>query len=62
MMEGWMNSPGHRRNILGKWHRKVNIGLAWDRYNMVGYQHFEGGFVQYDQLPQIMNGTLSMSG
>ena len=23
MMEGWMNSPGHRRNILGKWHRKV---------------------------------------
>ena len=62
MMEGWMNSPGHRRNILGKWHRKVNIGLAWDRYNMVGYQHFEGGFVQYDQLPRIMNGTLSMSG
>ena len=62
MMEGWMNSPGHRRNILGKWHRKVNIGLAWDRYNMVGYQHFEGGFVQYDQLPQVMNGTLSMSG
>ena len=62
MMEGWMNSPGHRRNILGKWHRKVNIGLAWDRYNMVGYQHFEGGFVQYDQLPEIMNGTLSMSG
>ena len=62
MMEGWMNSPGHRRNILGKWHRKVNIGLAWDRYNMVGYQHFEGGFIQYDQLPQIMNGTLSLSG
>ena len=62
MMEGWMNSPGHRRNILGKWHRKVNIGLAWDRYNMVGYQHFEGGFVQYDQLPQIMNGNLSISG
>ena len=62
MMEGWMDSPGHRRNILGKWHKKVNIGLAWDRYNMVGYQHFEGGFVQYDQLPQIMNGTLSMSG
>ena len=62
MMEGWMNSPGHRRNILGKWHRGVNIGLAWDRYNMVGYQHFEGGFVQYDRLPEIMNGTLSVSG
>ena len=62
MMEGWMNSPGHRRNILDKWHKKVNIGLAWDAYNMVGYQHFEGGFVQYSQLPEITNGTLSFSG
>ena len=28
-MNGWMNGPGHRHNILGKWHKKVNIGLAW---------------------------------
>ncbi len=28
-----VDSPGHRRNILGKWHKKVNIGLAWDQYN-----------------------------
>ena len=62
MMEGWVRSPGHRRNILDKWHKKVNIGLAWDKYNMVGYQHFEGGFVQYSQLPEITNGRLSLSG
>ena len=62
MMDGWMRSPGHRRNILDKWHKKVNIGLAWDKYNMVGYQHFEGGFVQYGKLPEITNGTLFFSG
>ena len=27
-MEGWMDSPGHRRNILDKWHKKVNIGAG----------------------------------
>ena len=57
-----MRSPGHRNNILDKWHKKVNIGLAWDEYNMVGYQHFEGGFVEYSQLPEISNGMLSLSG
>ena len=36
-MTGWMNSPGHRRNIVEKnhKHKKVNIGLMWDRYNLV---------------------------
>ena len=57
-----MSSPGHRRNILDEWHRKVNIGLAWDEYNLFGYQHFEGGSVQYSQLPEISNGRLSLSG
>ncbi len=61
-MEWWMNSPGHRRNILDPWHEKVNIGLAWDRYNIAAVQHFEGGYVEYDSLPNIENGVLSMSG
>ena len=61
-MEGWMGSPGHRRNILGKWHKKVNIGLAWDRYNFLAYQHFEGDYVEYDELPSIENGVLRISG
>ncbi|MXX53142.1 MAG: hypothetical protein F4Z35_04165 [Dehalococcoidia bacterium] len=61
-MEGWMDSPGHRRNILGKWHKKVNIGLAWDRYNFLAYQHFEGDYVEYDELPSIESGVLRISG
>lgn len=61
-MEGWMDSPGHRDNILDPWHKKVNIGLAWDRYNFFAYQHFEGDYVEYDQIPAIENGILTMSG
>ena len=61
-MDGWMGSPGHRRNLLDPWHKKANIGLAWDRYNFTAYQHFEGDYVRYDSLPQIRNGTLSLSG
>ncbi len=61
-MEGWMDSLGHRSNILDRWHKKVNIGLAWDRYNFLAYQHFEGDYVEYDELPSIENGVLRISG
>ena len=61
-MEGWMSSPGHRRNILDRWHKKVNIGLAWDRFNFSAIQNFEGDYVEYDLLPEITKGKLSFSG
>lgn len=61
-MAGWMDSPGHRRNILDHTHQKVNIGIAWDRYNTVMYQHFEGDYAEYDQLPAITDGMLTLSG
>lgn len=63
VMEGWMSSPGHRRNILDKTHKKVNTGLAWDRYNFNAIQHFEGDYFEYDRLPAIdENGVLSFEG
>ena len=61
-MDGWMDSPGHRRNILTPQHQKVNIGIAYDRYNTAMYQHFEGDYVEYDSTPSIANGILSLSG
>ena len=61
-MDGWLGSPGHRKNILDPVHRKVNIGLAWDRYNVQMYQHFEGDYVGYSSMPKIDNGLLSFSG
>ena len=61
-MAGWMDSPGHRRNILRPSHKNVNIGLAWDTYNFQAYQHFEGDYVKYDSLPSIGGEILSLSG
>ena len=61
-MNGLMDSPGHRDNLLDRWHRKINIGLAWDRYNFSLVQHFEGDYVEYDRLPEIQNGVLRLSG
>ena len=61
-MASWMDSQGHRRTILDPTHRKVNIGLAWDRYNMVAYQHFEGDYLEYTALPRIEDGILSFEG
>ena len=61
-MQGWMGSPGHRRNILDRWHKKINIGLAWDRYNFLSFQHFEGDYVEYGELPSIEEGILKIEG
>lgn len=60
--EGLFRSPGHRRNILQPQHEKVNIGLAWDRYNFKMVQHFEGDYVEYESAPSLQDGVLSMSG
>lgn len=61
-MESWMGSSGHRRSILEKSHRKVNIGLAWNRYNIYAVQHFEGDNLEYDRPPIIEGNNLSISG
>ena len=61
-MASWMSSSGHRRNILERNHRKVNIGLAWDRYNRIAVQHFEGDYVKYTVLPVIEGSELRLEG
>ena len=61
-MRELMGSPGHRRNILYRWHKKVNIGLAWDVYNSSVFQHFEGDYVEYTALPELRGSILSFEG
>ncbi len=61
-MQEWMDSPGHRDNILDPSHRKVNVGMAWDEFNFVAYQHFEGDYVDYSALPEINGGRLTFEG
>ena len=61
-MNGWLNSPGHRTNILRPYVRKVNIGLAWDLFNFHAVQQFERDYVEYMQLPVLIDGELQMEG
>lgn len=61
-MEGLMNSPGHRENILYPHHRKVNLGFSYRRPNLWVVQQFEGDYVTLDALPTIdNNGQLRFS-
>jgi hypothetical protein len=61
-MSGLMDSPGHRRNILNKWHKKVNLGIAYDRATATVVQQFEGDYIEFTSLPSIENGLLSLAG
>ena len=58
----WMGSSGHRRNILEENHRKVNIGLAWDRYNLMALQHFEGDYVEFESFPALVGDEIKLDG
>ena len=60
-MQGYMDSPGHRDNILDPWHRKVNLGLAWDTHQMWNVQQFEGDYANCQVPPTIRATTLSLS-
>ncbi|MCH9037154.1 MAG: hypothetical protein IH860_07560 [Chloroflexi bacterium] len=60
--DGLMESPGHRRNILNKWHKKVNIGIAFNESAVSVVQQFEGDYIEFTKLPSIENGVLSFSG
>lgn len=61
-MNSLVNSAAHLGNILNSHHRKVNLGIAYDRRSVSVVQHFEGDYVEYDVLPTIADGVLYFSG
>ena len=61
-MDGLLNSPGHRQNILDPHHRQVNIGISYQRPNLWLVQLFVGDYVQYTRTPVIENGVLYATG
>ena len=61
-MNSLMNSPGHRRNILNPHHRKVGIGISYQRPNLWLAQLFVGDYVRYTTKPIIEDGTLTLAG
>ena len=59
----WMNSPGHRRNLLDPAHTLLNIGIAFDKYNEAMVQQFGSDYVSYTARPNLSTrGTLTFGG
>ena len=59
----WLDSPGHHRNMLNPRHTIMNVGIAYDQYNIAMVQQFTNEYVQYQERPQIdQRGDLSLSG
>ncbi len=61
-MDRFLNSPGHRRNILNPHHRKVGIGLTYRPPTIWFVQLFVGDYIEYETKPTIDSGTLALSG
>ncbi len=61
-MNGLMNSAGHRDNILDPHHSRVNIGVAYNEYQLWAVQHFEYDYMVFNQPPTIKGTILSLSG
>lgn len=40
VVEGWMNSPGHRANILDKRYGELGVGYYYDENGVGGYMHY----------------------
>ena len=55
-------SSDHYKTIMTPYYKKVNIGIAFDDYNLKVVQQFEGDYVTFDQLPSLANGQLVLSG
>ena len=58
----WMESPGHRANILYPWHTNVNLGIACDRITCAAVQQFEGDYIEFEKPPALSSGVFSMAG
>ena len=58
----WIDDTDSRDKILDPLDKRVNIGLAWDTYNLRIVLQLEGNYVEYAQLPTIENGILTVSG
>ena len=60
--DGLLDSPGHRRNILNPHHRKVNIGISYQRPNLWLVQLFVGDYIRFTTKPIIEHGILTLTG
>jgi uncharacterized protein YkwD len=55
-------SEGHRKNILNKLHKKVNLGIAYDSKRVALVQQFEGDYIEYAKPPALNGNIFTVSG
>ena len=60
-MQALMRDSDGRSTVLDRAHRRVNVGLAWDEYNLRVVQLFEGDYVSFVRPPGFSGGVLAMS-
>lgn len=60
--QGMMGRPAQQANILDRWHRKVNLGVACTVAACWVTQQFEGDYARFEELPAISDGKLSFAG
>ncbi|MEK6954265.1 MAG: CAP domain-containing protein [Candidatus Micrarchaeota archaeon] len=53
---------GHRDTILNPYHKKVNIGVAYNNETLALVQDFETDNIIWEQLPTIQNGWIKLKG
>ena len=61
-IDGFEGSPSHWETILKPSARYVNIGLAWDTYNFRAALQFEADYVEYNEIPVLEGGVLTLVG
>ena len=61
-MDRFLDSPGHRQNILNPHHRKVGIGLTYRPPTIWFVQLFVGDYIEYETKPNVDSGVLTLSG
>ena len=61
-LDGLLDSPGHRLNILRQEHTTLHLGISFDCRILTVVQLFEGAYVTYDIPPTIEGGLLIMQG
>ena len=62
LVDGFNDSPGHRRTMVKPGYRKVNIGLAYNRVAIFTVNQYEKDYVSFVEKPQINGFILSMEG
>ena len=61
MAASWTALTTARTSWIPPTARSASASLGGPRYASV-YQHFEGDYVEFDRLPSINNGVLSLAG